>query len=159
MPLNHTQKEVELKVAEILKDGDIKDISNESNIGYSYIDQQLNPNDPRQSFIYGFLRIQCAYDATHPERGDLLWRLVKTIREASKPTCKTSCANVEAGKFAKESGEAISARLSNKDLYEQLREAVEAEEQARKLKEAVIAEINQEKESFNSDRPRLKAVK
>lgn len=156
--LKLTQKEVELDVAKILEHGDIADIAPLTSIGYKYLDAQLSPTDERKSHIYGFLEIICAYDETHPERGEELWQLVKRIREASRAKNPTGCADAEAGKFAKESGEAISARLQGKSKYEQLKEAVEAESQATKYKEAIIAEINAEKETCNSSRSRLKLV-
>jgi hypothetical protein len=160
MALIFNQKEVELNVADILATGDITKISNLTGIGYSYIDQQLNPNDERRSAIYCALLIQCAMDEISPERGEQLWQLITKLRESSKPVdFSPMSASREAGKFAKESGEALQARLDQRPLYEQLEEAMEAEAQAKKLKMAIISEINAEKEEFNAARTRIKAVK
>lgn len=160
MSLNHTQKEIELEISKILIRKDITDISNLSGIGYSYIDQQLNPNDERKSYIYGALQIICALDEISPERGEELWQLIRKIRESSKPlnTNENLCVNTELAKSEKEFSDVWKAKLNDKSLYEQLTEAVENEAQAIRLKEAILTAINKERETCNSSRSRLKAV-
>ena len=160
MSIKFTQKEVEIQVAEILENGDITSLSHLSGIGYSYIDQQLNPNDERQSFIYGFLRIQCAFDALSAERGEMLWQLVKKIREASKPIQNCELSPVaELVKAGKEFADVWEARLQGKTGLEQIGEINESIAQLQQLKKAILNEINLEKDSFDSDRSRFKAVK
>lgn len=145
--LEFTQKEVELEIAAILEDGDIKDISNISGIGYSYIDQQLNPNDARKSYIFGCLLIACALDKSAPERGEKLFRTIIKFRELSKKRNLTEiCVNAETSKLNTEFSQFINAKIEGLPHSVQLSEVVDIISQAEKVKEALIADYNKAKE-------------
>ena len=157
--LNFTQKEIELEIAAVLESGDITDISNITKIGYSYVNQQLNPNDERKSYIVGALEIVCALDEISPIRGEKLWQKIQNFREASKNSgCDEFCLDAGAAAVATESTDVASARLTGKTLLEQLAECVEAESAIVRQKEAIIAEINKQKEMPNNSGI-LRAVK
>lgn len=148
MPLEFNQKTIELEISAVLESGDITQISRVSGIGYSYIDQQFNPNDERKSAIFCALKIICALDEISAERGEMLWNLVAGFRERSKPKkaaggCLHSCA----ASVSKESSEAVSAPLLGKPLLEQLKETLDAETAIKKQKQAILDAINNEKEN------------
>lgn len=159
MSLKFTQKEVEIEIANCLESGDIKAISNISGIGYSYIDQQLNPNDERKSAIYQALLIVCALDEEDAKRGEKLWQKIVYFRECSKPeNANDDCLDFCAAALAKESTEAVAARLTGKNLVEQLKEVLDAETAIAKLKAGIISQINKEKTTENNSGI-LRAVK
>lgn len=163
MALKFTQKEIELEIAQILADGDITAISNISGIGYSYVDQQLNPNDSRRSCIYDALRVVCALDERSPERGEKVWKAISRRRELSKPAAAVSGAsganlNHESGELNREIAEYVSARISGKPFNEQISEFLDIERQLIRVKQALINEYNRLK-SENPRMPDLKIVK
>lgn len=156
MALCFSQKEIEQKVAEILKHGDIKDISNISGIGYSYIDQMLNPNDERKSYIVGALEIICALDEIDELRGEKLFLLITKIRKLSKKR-KTSqeCLTSSTADLNKEIGDVVNAHLEGKCYYDQLAEVIEAKAALDRQERNIISKINEEKETPNAKRLRL----
>lgn len=161
MPLQFTQEEVENAVAKHLHHGDRVEIARNSGLSESWVKRQLNPDDPEQSSYFRTLLIQCALDEVSPERGEQVWQEICQMRELSKKRVKSTnvCVNAELTKTNSEFDDIWKARLNGKSGYEQLGEICEAETQLSKLKDAVIAEINEEKESFDSPRTRIKAVK
>lgn len=157
MALQYTQKKIEQKIAENLEHGDITKIANITGIGYSYVDQQLNPNDERKSYIVGALELICALDEIDKVRGERLWQQMITIRDSSKKQdSKDNCLKISLQNFHKETNDVISASLKNndlnklsiKDLNKLLIESVEAESSAKIYKETIISAINIKKSAF-----------
>lgn len=156
MALQFTQKEIEQIVAEILEHGDITKISNITGIGYSYVDQQLNPNDERKSYIVGALEILCALDEVDPERGETLFQKFTAFRDCSKKHDPAlQCLTESTVSVNREAADVVNSNLSGLSLYEQLSETIESESAIKQHKENLLAAINKEKESLNGSRLRV----
>lgn len=161
MALKFTQKEVELAISNILEDGDITKIHQITGIGYSYVDQQLNPNDSRRSCLYDALRIICAIDEIDPVRGEKVFRDLTKKRELSKPagTQITSDLNEATADLNKEIGEYVATRLTGKSFPEQMKEFLDIEAQMTRVKQALIDEYNRLHETEKLYSAHLKLVK
>lgn len=146
--LDFTQKQIELDIAEVLENGDITKISQISGIGYSYVDQQLNPNDDRKSVFYGALQIICALDEFAPERGEKVFQIFARFRELSKKRqTGLKDLNLETSKLNREVAEFVGAKLEGKPYQIQLKELLDIEKQILEVKAALIEEFNILKET------------
>ena len=148
MALQFTQEEVERELRDIVKHGDIREISLNAGIGEKYLSSQLNPDDERKSYAFGFLQIQCALDRASSERGDEFFEAVKRFRDLSKlRKLKDLCAHSETARLLDEKNEFICARLEGLPYPKQLSELDDVIRQAQKLKEALTEEhLNAKKE-------------
>lgn len=155
--LQFTQNEIEREVAAILRHGDIARISQVSGIGYSYVDQMLNPNDERKSYLVGALEILCALDEIDPVRGNKLFQKLASFRELSKSERSDdgSCINASTSKLHKEVADVVGAHLEGKCYYDQLNEALEARDAIEKQISIILQKINEEKETEGGARLRL----
>ncbi len=149
MNMGFTQKQIELDVANILKNGDITQLHLKTGVGYSQLDQQLNPNETRKSPVFQFLVLQTAYDAISPERGEQLWQVVTKYRELEKPVVGEICVQTEASCIAKEVGELLSVHIAGKSHYERLNEVNDVLAVTERYKQGILDEINLEKASEN----------
>lgn len=149
MSLEFQQKKIEKEISDCLEYGDITKISNLSGIGYSYVDQMLNPNDPRKSFFVGMLELQCAIDEISPTKGEAVWQIIARHRELSKKNHSPAdlCLNTETGKLNRETAEFITAKLTGKNAHDQFAELLDIEAQLAVVKKQLIAEFNQEREA------------
>lgn len=153
MSLQFTQFEIESELKDVLKFGDVREISLISGIGESYLKSQFNPDDERKSAAYCFLQIQCALDEINPERGEELFQKIVNFRELSKKRIVIlKCLNAETGKLNKEVAEFVGAKLEGKPYQIQFKELLDIEKQIFEVKEALINEYNNLKnsESVNS---------
>lgn len=138
MALKFSQEYIEKEIARVFVHGDITDISNISGIGYSYIDQMLNPNDTRKSYLVGALQILCALDEKDSDRGDELFRLFSKFREMSKdPAEDGDCIQAGTRKLNREVADVVNAHIAGHDLDVQLKEVLEAEEAVRDLRRSL----------------------
>ena len=137
------QKKIELEISEVLKRGDIADISEASGIGYSYLDSQFNPNDPRMSYIVGALIVLCAYRQVSNERAIKVKQIFDREFELAAPTLELSlCARHETGMLAKEVTDIVIKSLEGCPAEVILTEIMEAERQLKNTKYALINEFS-----------------
>ena len=133
-----TQKEFELGVSKELVSGDIAKISQISGIGYSYIDQQLNPNDERRSYLFGALQIICAIDEISTARGAAVMQLLIDARNASLPGhLNTNTVNEEAARVSGNCSAVLSSILAGKPETEQVLEAYRLRDQLDSLIDSI----------------------
>lgn len=152
MAIQYTQNEVERELRDILKHGDIRELSVLTGLGESYLSQQLNPDDERVSYVYRFLQIQCAIDEIDPERGDIFFEALKRFRDQSRIRRPVDlCSTRETSRLLTEHSEFIDARLTGKSLSEQLRELDDLKRQIGLVKQSLVGEYIKAKEKTNAD--------
>lgn len=137
--LKYSQKEVELEVSRVLESGDITHISQIAGIGYSYVDQQLNPNDERKSYLFGALQILCALDDISDERGEAVWKILTRCRELSKkPKAQNKSKRAELmHKVIEELGDVVSVNMNGGTDAEIEKEGFELYEAAKNYFERI----------------------
>ena len=148
MSLQFTQQEVESELKDVLKFGDVREMSLISGIGESYLKSQFNPDDERKSAAYCFLQIQCALDEINAERGEEFFQKIVNFRELSKKRkAILKDLNLETGKLNREVAEFVAAKLEGKPYPVQLKELLDIEKQILEVKSALIGEYNELKET------------
>lgn len=143
MALQFTQKEIESDLKDILKHGDIRQISLISGIGETYLASQIDPNDERKSCAFVLLQIACALDEIDANRGEEFWNALCDFRAQSKKykTALALCARAETAKFNKESADVVNFQIADAAPEEKSKEIAEAERQLGVLKNAVQHEL------------------
>lgn len=145
--MRFTQSEIECELANAVPNGIKRDIARKTGIYESIVYAYFNQHDERKSPQYQTLQIQNALDELHPEAGDAHWQALERLREAGKPSSHLGlCIKTETAKTIKETSDLAHQVLTDAPLYDQLKEALEARDQAEINVKAILDAINDEKE-------------
>jgi hypothetical protein len=140
-----TQIQVETQLSDNLPHGMREDIARETGKYPSVVSGWFNPDDERKSPYFTVLLIQAAIDNLDPDIGDIIWNVMTSMREASRPARrkpqKHFNADEEMGRMSKEVSDVIHARCSGLPIAEQFREIKEAREQIDRYESAVKDEL------------------
>lgn len=140
--LQFTKEEVEGALAAALPHGCRRKVAQISGLGESYIKRQFNENDETPSCAFKLLQIVCALDEHDPELGDEFWETMTRFRELSKKRRPRGLVDVaeKTGRFNKEVGEFVMAKLRNEPIEKQLSELDDAQRELNELKQDLMDE-------------------
>ena len=120
------QFETERLLSEALSYGDKTKIANGLGVSLSEVSQQCNPNEPRKSDVYKFLRFLWITSGVNSEAADRIFTLIQSSFESWKEPERIHVdLSRLTGTVAQEVTELVVARLEGKPIHVQRKEALD----------------------------------
>lgn len=154
------QHALEYAIYKCLTYGDEKPIAELAGKGASYYSQMFNPDDPRESLFYRSARDFVNWSKVNRCDAERAFAVFcAAVSDGMHETQDDLCHETETVKTLKETHDIVASKINGESLYQQLRQATEAEIQIKTLKASLLDAIHAEKSSFNGGKTRINGTK
>lgn len=131
------QREIKVLTRDVLKHGDILKLANLYGITESAMGQRLNPNMDTPSNIYRGLYDLKAIIEVNQEAGRKLWLYLSDLVDCWLGNQRSQTPDALLGDISGEFSELLKARLSNKPVHEQRKEALDLQAEVLRFVESL----------------------